>query len=62
MTAKRNTRRQTAAEKRQSDINLIRNAITAMENFISKYPNDPYIEGRVRQLNQQREKLAAMGA
>lgn len=58
----RNTRRQTAAEKRQSDINLVKNAVTMMENFISKYPDDPFNATRMRQLQQQREKLAMMTA
>lgn len=58
----RNTRRQTAAEKRQSDINLVSNAIVMMENFIAKYPDDRYIEDRKRQLQQQREKYAMMTA
>lgn len=53
-------RRQTAAEKKQADIQLVRNAITAFENFMAKYPDDPANTHRARQLQQQREKLAGM--
>lgn len=58
----RNTRRQTAAEKRQSDINLVKNSILAFENFIAKYPDDKFNEGRRRQMQMLQEKLQGMGA
>lgn len=56
------SRKQTPAQKRAADIALIQNAILSFENFLAKYPNDPYNEGRIRQLNQQRAKLADMTA
>lgn len=59
MTAKRITR-QTAAEKRQSDINLVRNSITAFENYITKFPDDKYNEGRRRQMEMLQDKLQSM--
>lgn len=58
----RNTRRQTAAEKRQSDINLVKNSILAFENFIAKYPDDKYNDGRRRQMEMLQSKLEGMTA
>jgi len=58
----RNTRRQTASEKRQSDINLVKNSIVAFENFIAKFPDDPFNAKRISQMQMLQEKLQGMTA
>lgn len=60
MTASRTPRRQTAADKRRADMELIKNSILSFENFLAKYPNDRYNDSRRRQMEMLQEKLAAM--
>ena len=61
MTASR-PRRQTAADKLRAEIALIENSILAFERVLVKYPNDPYNEGRRRQMAMLQSKLADMTA
>ena len=61
MTASR-TRRQTTADKRRAEVELIKNSILAFERVLTKYPNDPYNEGRRRQMEMLQSKLSDMTA
>ena len=61
MTASR-TRRQTTADKRRAEVELIKNSILAFERALTKYPNDPYNEGRRRQMEMLQSKLSDMQA
>ena len=61
MTASR-TRRQTAADKRRAEIELIKNSILAFERVLVKYPTDRFNEDRRRQMAMLQSKLADMTA
>ena len=62
MTASRPNRRQTAADKRRAEIELIKNSILAFERVLTQYPNDPYNGARRRQMEMLQSKLADMTA
>ena len=62
MTASRPNRRQTAADKRRAEIALIENSIRTFERVLAQYPNDPYNEGRRRQMEMLQSKLSDMQA
>ena len=62
MTASRPNRRQTAADKRRAEIELIKNSILAFERVLTQYPTDPYNEGRRRQMEMLQSKLSDMQA
>jgi len=55
-------RRQTAEQKKQSDIELIKNSIAAFERYITNNPNDQWNDGRRRQMAQLQDKLQMMTA
>ena len=54
--------RQTTADKRRAEVELIKNSILAFERVLVKYPNDPYNEDRRRQMEMLQSKLADMTA
>jgi outer membrane protein assembly factor BamD (BamD/ComL family) len=62
MTASRPNRRQTAADKRRTEIALIENSILAFERILEKYPTDRFNEDRKRQMEMLKDKLAMMTA
>ena len=62
MTASRPNRRQTAADKRRAEIELIKNSILAFERVLAQYPNDRYNEDRKRQMAMLQSKLSDMQA
>ena len=55
-------RRQTTEQKRQSDIELIKNSILAFERYIANNPNDQFNDGRKRQMAMLQDKLQMMTA
>jgi outer membrane protein assembly factor BamD (BamD/ComL family) len=62
MTASRPNRRQTAADKRRAEIELIKNSIRTFERVLEKYEDDGYNDSRRRQMEMLQSKLAAMTA
>ena len=61
MTVSR-TRRQTAADKRRAEIELIKNSILAFERVLANYQDDGYNATRRRQMAMLQDKLADMTA
>ena len=61
MTASR-PRRQTAADKRRAEIELIKNSIRTFERVLANYEDDGYNDSRRRQMAMLQSKLADMTA